>query len=78
MKKFPFVLVEWVDSSRSDCWTPIDQFNPKVSKCMSVGWIIEQTKKRLSIAPHLGPGQSCGTMTIPKVAITKIRKLKVR
>ena len=70
------VIIDWVDSARTDEWV-ILPFKNKPVKCRSVGWLIEDKKKYKKLAPHMDTkcSQACGIMTIPSVAITRIREI---
>jgi hypothetical protein len=75
------VLVEWLDSRRSEGWTCLEDLlsNLAATHCKSVGWIIARDRSSLTIAGHLAddPEQCCGDMTIPAKAIIKISPLAV-
>ena len=71
------VLVEWLDSHYVAGWhfdAPITE--PKV--CHSVGWLIYEGPKAITIAGHLADNgeQRSGEMTIPAGVIVKVKKLR--
>lgn len=76
--KSRLVLIEWVDSYRAPMeWDEIDQ-QPVVLKCQSAGWLMRENKECVTIVPHRSDfGHGCGEMTIPRVAIKRIRDLSV-
>ncbi len=82
--KCPLVMIEWVDSvqPRSSWEYLTDIGNPGAVKCVSVGWLISETKKCKSLAPNIGEIDSpetfqvSGLIVIPTRAITKITRLK--
>ena len=77
------VQVKWVDSHSFDSWVDIEQLKDysEVVHVVSVGWLVNECKETVTITPHVAFGkggeisQCSGDMTIPRVAITKIRDL---
>lgn len=82
--KYPLLLVEWVDSTRLGSeWTHLEHIQePHPHRCISTGYLIKENRHAIIIAPHIGDADdpsnhaSYGTMMIPKVAITRRRRLK--
>lgn len=77
------VIVEWMDSSQGEGWTPVSEIEDGCIAIRSVGWVLRETKDVLVIAPHHGerlgrdtPEQACGYMKIPKLAVKRVRELK--
>lgn len=82
--KTKLYLIEWIDShSMYHGWEYVSDIEaPKGMVCMSVGWIIKETKDNVMIIPHIADiknketdGQVCGAMVIPIVAIIKRTEL---
>lgn len=73
------VLIKWVDSKGvSNCWELLDELEPmQPCLCLSIGFIIEDTKEYVTIAQSMEESQVCGRMTIPKCAIKSIQDLEV-
>ncbi len=52
--------------------------------CHSIGWITSKSKRVIVLVPHIAQNkdleirQGCGDMTIPLVAVRKIKRLKIR
>lgn len=79
------VLIHWVDSSSTGkAWRSIHDFGDEAQsplQCLSVGWIMAQSKKAITLAMNLGYEEGCdphsagGDITIPRSAILSIRKL---
>lgn len=77
------VLVEWLDSyGCSSEWQRLDQANPQVLRCHSVGWLFHDGDDCKVIVPHLSEAdhvsaeqQGCGDMTIPTKAVLSITEL---
>lgn len=77
-------IVEWIDSYSPTLnkWEHFDDVeDPSELICISVGWIIKENDKYITIVSHIsditnkeGHGEVCGNMTIPKKAI-KSKKL---
>lgn len=82
-QRYPLVLVEWDDSARPNpAWVHVtDLPKPKVIGCLSVGWVIQETRRVLVLAPNIGDahskgnGQVCGYIRIPVAAITRRAEL---
>lgn len=84
IETWPLVLIEWDDAqSEGDAWQSFATEDIKKSvlmlqKCISVGWLLKETKDILWLAPHLAlknevdtDYQRFGAIHIPKFAITK-------
>jgi hypothetical protein len=79
-------MIEWLDAySASDpSWSPLSKLRkPSGILCVSVGWIMKESKRNLTIVPHICDTKGkkkdryfCGEMTIPKGCITKKTKLR--
>lgn len=76
-QKYKLAIVHWVDSSRYTGWERLEHLQSTPKKCISVGFIIYHDKETISVAPHVSdsPAQACGTMVIPKLAVTSIKYL---
>ncbi len=80
----PLVYIEWLDSLKGyPSWSFLDEIKPDLPLCKSIGWLIYSDKNAKVIVPHLIMGnknikqQGCGEMTIPSVAIKKIKRIKI-
>jgi hypothetical protein len=78
MKRFKKMHVKWLDSAiRAPGWelrrktTPI----PPVP-CETVGFVVDETKKYITLALSINPVQVWARTTIPKCCITKMKRLK--
>ena len=79
MKKAKIVYVEWEDSASAQGWMKAkDAKKYKVAQCMSVGFVLRDTKKKLLLCTSLWPDNSdaCQLMCIPKSSITKIEHIR--
>ncbi len=78
----PLVLVEWVDSHGSGSWMHQEDINPEPMLCLSAGWLYAESATGVVILPHISAPeenttpQVNGHMVIPRVAITRIVRLK--
>jgi hypothetical protein len=74
MKLGTLVHVMWVDSTTENKWTTIDGMVPGVDVCESVGWLVRDTRKFVTVAGSLSRMTSAyaGVMTIPRVAIKSL------
>jgi len=77
-RRLPYRLlkVEWEDSARPvPAWQWISDYEiPHTVSCVSVGFLIAETKRALALAPNLGDVgqeqvQASGIIRIPKSAI---------
>lgn len=71
--------VEWLDShSTSDgAWHTAREIGRHPMKIRSIGWVLRETKRSLTLVAHLASEQFSGDMVIPKVAIVKRKKIKL-
>jgi hypothetical protein len=72
------VVIDWVDSVRAFDWTLIEDVDEKSLDCISVGFLLNETKEHVTIAQNYGikPEQVCNLITIPKCSIRNIREIK--
>lgn len=66
--------VKWVDSvGPSRYWEHRDDVDHSVSHIETVGWLVHENKKSVTIASSVSKNSGCygGILTIPKFAITK-------
>lgn len=78
MSKHKLVLIEWLDSHRSDGWHGGEP-DTRPLRCRSVGWLIHDGEHAKTIAPHVTDEESpqrCGEMTIPACSVLKMRTLR--
>ncbi len=76
------VLIEWVDSHRTDGWHELGDERPDhATVARSVGWLLLDGQEVKIVAPHFMPDQAgvdpqaAGVMTIPVRAILTVREL---
>ncbi len=88
-RQHDIVEVHWIDSSScgAETWNDISSFLKNKTETLewrSIGYLIFETDDRIGIcaslslhedSEHFGIGQVSGTMTIPKIAIVKMRVL---
>lgn len=81
----PLVYIEWVDSNHVEGWVdPEDaiELNDDQGKCVSIGWILEESETKITIAAHLSltPNNNLNKASepfgIPKCSITKMQTVK--
>lgn len=81
MAKPEIVYVEWIDSCSAAASVWNDRKHAKnlnADLCQSIGFLLADRKDEISIASHLGSDQVSGHMTIPRVAIKKLKRLSAR
>jgi len=86
-KKWDLIEINWVDSYMMHGWTPLNDSEIDVDHSLdhrSIGYYVGETNRQISIVQSSktfedfiseSETQVCGIFTIPKKAITKIRKL---
>jgi len=72
------VMVWWVDADGNTDWADSDDIPDVVQTCLSIGWVYKDNKDVLVIVPHrsLGDRQVFGSIRIPKVCISKVRRIE--
>lgn len=72
-------LVEWVDStSPGNIWTDHEMATANaVAVCYTVGFVVKETRREITLAGSYSQNQSGGVMTIPKAAIQRRARLKI-
>jgi hypothetical protein len=79
---YKLVLIEWDDSARPiPQWQWIDDYQiPEIVRCISVGYLIAETKAALAIAPNLGDTtseriQASGIIRVPRNSVRRMIEL---
>ena len=82
---YPLVLVEWIDAASRGIrrWMTVeDVADFEEYRCVSVGWLIAESKDYIVVAPHVSPDEDIarlsdvqGEMKIPKAAIKRRKVL---
>ena len=79
---YKLVRVEWEDSARPiEAWQWIEDYDmPEVVACVSVGYLIADTKRAIALAPNLGDIereqiQASGIIRIPRSAVRQLSYL---
>ena len=77
---YDLVYVEWFDSRRIEGWELVDdiEVGDESLEHRSVGFLVDATTTSITVSAHFGlePDQFCGSMTIPRCAIRKIKRLQ--
>jgi len=87
MKQSQLIKIEWIDANNDTTWRDLDEALFEINKTenahsVSVGFFIKETDKFISIAQSMVVGeddkieQVSEVMSIPKVCIKKVKKLK--
>lgn len=76
MKDGSLVHVVWIDSCATGGWNTKKGL-ASATICESVGWLASSTKETITVAGHKSDatGEWNGAMTIPRVAVRKLRGL---
>jgi hypothetical protein len=79
---YRLVMLEWEDSAQPvDQWQWIDDYKvPEIITCVSVGFIIAETKAAIALAPNLGDIgrkriQASGILRVPRSAVRCLTEL---
>lgn len=79
IRKTPKVYVEWIDSYAQHGWRHEDDLGNSQtfdSRIVSIGFLIKDTAEFITISNSVGTGGSINDpLTIPKVAIKKLKKI---
>ena len=69
------VIVEWVDARSTDAWEDADDPIVEPLRCRTRGMLIAETDNKIVVAQTVGhDGSRCGTIAIPKVCITSVKR----
>jgi len=79
------VKVTWLDSyGATPSWQEIDDAKGYIAlRCHSIGYLLEDEKDYIKIAPHYAAEteqtleQVSGVMSIPRICVVEIKKLKL-
>ena len=78
MKLKQIVYCEWVDSHQSDGWTDVNEIKNWNLKVVSYGLLLEETDETVTLSHSFSEDAIIGVIKIPKVAITKLVKHKLK
>ena len=75
--KRDLVIIEWLDSKGvTTAWEYLDELEPlKPSRCVSVGFLMEDAVEYKTIAQSLSDTQVLGRTTIPVCSIVSMKKV---
>lgn len=76
--KVEIIEIEWIDSKGiTATWEYKDEIKP-LEPCLvkSIGYLLEDEKSYKTLVQSMSEDQLLGRLTIPKVSIKKIRRLK--
>lgn len=79
IRKTPAIYVEWTDSAAIRGWHHEATFLADASptKIVSIGYLLKETEDFVSITTSIADtGSAMDVLSIPKVAITRRKKLK--
>lgn len=77
MKRHHAYIVKWRDSSGLVGWHGIDDSAHEVAIITSVGWLVRQTPKTMTLTTSISEkGHVVDAITIPREAVTKTTRLK--
>lgn len=77
----PKIYVEWIDSAALRGWqhgSTLTESETDLCKIVSIGFLIRESKDYITISTSVSSGGSTmDPLTIPKVAIKKLRRIKL-
>lgn len=82
LPRWSLAVIKWVDSSSTDRWQHITRAEGiSVCECESTGYVLVDNEEQIILALSCAnrgtdDEQYIGTIAIPKVAVTKITKIK--
>lgn len=77
MRKHHAYTLKWRDSSTLRGWRSIDDPTHETSTITSVGWLVRQSPKTVTITTSISEcGNVADSLSIPREAILKMTKLK--
>lgn len=82
-KALKVISVDWIDSSSNGGWMPMkDRAYPLNLKCSTIGYLIHEDRESVRVSSSIAfdndeaADSFNAAITIPRVAITRIRRLK--
>jgi hypothetical protein len=79
-RKYPLVEIEWTDSCSSNGWGTPERHMSKytISRCRSVGYLIERNAKHVIVSQSLSDdtGNAAEVLAVPASCIKRLRRLK--
>ena len=68
--KYKKISITWLDSKGITGWEHIEDIEPMPpAECKSIGFLVDETKKYITIAQTISDSQLMGRTTIPKCSI---------
>lgn len=78
VKKFPVVIVTWVDAATENGWTDTDEAHDFVPpQCLTLGYLVADKPDHLVLAQSHGGDEMGNRWTIPKGMVRDVRTLEV-
>jgi len=76
--EYSLEIVRWLDSEAPLGWSARKRGTEALTEVLSVGWIVVETKQYIVMSAHRDDmnENDHSPMTIPKLAITKRKKIK--
>ena len=75
--RWPLLEIKWTDSCATEGWSKLHNHeDDNISQCVSVGWLVHETDRKLVIASHIDLGwgdkdpSMQGVIHIPRAAVT--------
>lgn len=70
LNDLPLVDILWIDSVGTNVWCPLDELENSGLECRTIGFLVAEDKKTITVASSLNVCGQCGSpIRIPKFAI---------
>jgi len=79
-REMPIEYIEWIDSNFTGRWDTKEIYDEQVKLpflCRSVGFVLHESDDRVALLQSEADSSFSNAITIPKLAITKRRRLKI-
>lgn len=74
--KCDLVRIHWRDASSYEGWQLETDYKCKLAKCITVGYLIKNTKRKYVVINNIGNDQISGMVCIPKDWVIRVKYLK--
>lgn len=79
MKKDELVMVQWDDSASNSSWVFKEDAKPGLLSCRTVGFVLEDNKKHLSLyCTDCENGKISDQTCIPRSCVRKIQRMSLK
>lgn len=78
-KPTKLLYIEWNDShsTAEGTWHVRKEISNCPAKVRSVGYVLKESKRAITLVSSVSPGEFAGDITIPKLAILKQKRIRL-